>query len=75
MERFVLEVDDSVGEVYNKLDEESKRLFSQVVSLMIKKAVNDATFEDYTRLLDRMGEEVAKNGLTAEILESHLASH
>jgi hypothetical protein len=74
MERIVLEVDDSVGKVYRGFSPESKKQFNQAVSLMVKKAVNDATFAEYSKLLDDNGNAAVKNGLTPEILEALLAS-
>ena len=74
MERIELEVDDTVGKIYRSFSLESKRQFSQAISVMLKKAVNDATFADYSRLLDEAGSEAIKNGLTPEILEALLAS-
>ena len=38
---------------------------------MLKKAVNDATFAEYSKLLDDTGNEAIKNGLTPEILEAY----
>ena len=75
MERIVLEVDDNVGKVYKNFSPESKQQFNEAVSLMIKKAVNDATFADYSKLLDDAGAEAVKNGLTPEVLEALLASN
>lgn len=75
MERIVLEVDDTVGKIYQALSAESKVQFNQTVSLMVKKAVNDATFAEYTKLLDETGSEAVKNGLTPELLEALLASN
>lgn len=74
MERIILEVDDTVGKIYRSLSPESKQQFNQAVSLMVKKAVNDATFSEYSKLLDDTGNEAIKNGLTPEILEALLAS-
>ena len=74
MERIVLEVDDTVGKIYRGFSAKSKKQFNQTVSLMVKKAVNDATFAEYSKLLDDTGNEAVKNGLTPEILESLLAS-
>jgi len=74
MERIILEVDDTVGKIYQGFSEESKQQFNQAVSLMVKKAVNDATFAEYSKLLDETGNEAIKNGLTPELLESLLAS-
>ena len=50
------------------------RRFNQTVSLMVKKAVNDTTFAEYTKLLDDAGNEAIRNGLTPEILEALLES-
>lgn len=74
MERIVLEVDDTVGKIYNGMNNESKQRFNQTISLMVKKAVNDATFADYSKLLDDTGSEAVKNGLTLELLATLLAS-
>jgi len=75
MERIVLEVDDTVGKIYRNLSNESKQQFNQTISLMVKKTVNDATFADYSKLLDEVGNEAVKNGLTPEILEVLLAAN
>lgn len=75
MERIILEVDDTVGKIYRRLSPESKQQFNQTVSLMVKKAVNDATFAEYTKLLDETGSEAVKNGLTPELLEALLAAN
>jgi len=75
MERIVLEVDDTVGKIYKGFSEESKQQFNQTVSLMVKKAVNDATFAEYSKLLDETGNEAVKNGHTPELLEALLASN
>jgi hypothetical protein len=75
MERIILEVDDTVGKIYRGLSAESKQQFNQTVSLMVKKAVNDATFAEYTKLLDETGNEAVKNGLTPELLEALLAAN
>ena len=74
MEQIILEVDDTVKKVYQNLSKESKQQLSQTVSLMLKKAMNDASFADYTKLLDDTGNEALKKGLTPEILEALLAS-
>jgi hypothetical protein len=73
MERIVLEVDDTVGKIYRGMSQESKQQFNQTVSLMVKKAVNDVTFAEYSKLLDDTGNEAVRNGLTPEILEALLA--
>ena len=74
MDRIVLEVDDTVGKIYRNFSAESKRQFNQTISLMVKKAVNDATFSEYSKLLDDVGDEAVKNGLTSELLAELLAS-
>jgi hypothetical protein len=75
MDRIILEVDDTVGKIYRGISQESKEQFNQTVSLMVKKAANDATFSEYSKLLDETGAEAVKNGLTPEILEALLASN
>ena len=74
MTQIVLNVDDTVGKIYSSFSEESKQQFSQTVSLMVKKAINDETFAEYSRLLDEIGNTAIKNGLTPEILEDLLAA-
>jgi hypothetical protein len=75
MELITLEVDDAVGKVHRSFSTKSKQQFNQVVSLMVKKAVNDATFADYTKFLDDAGNEAVRNGLTPEILKGLLSSN
>ncbi|RKR81362.1 hypothetical protein BDD43_1508 [Mucilaginibacter gracilis] len=75
MERIVLEVDDTVGKIYQSFSKESKQQLSQTISMMVKKMVNDATFADYAKLLDNIGDEALKNGLTPEVLEELLANN
>ena len=72
MERIVLEVDESVGKVYRQFSPQSKKQFNQAVSLMLKKAANDATFSNYMTFLDSIGNKAIANGLTPEILEALL---
>ena len=67
-------MDDSVGKIYRGFSQESKQQFNQTISLMLKKAVNDATFPEYLKLLDEIGNEAIKNGLTPDILEALLAA-
>lgn len=74
MERIVLEVDDTVGKIYTNFSPAGKLRFNQTISLMLKKAVNDATFAEYSKLLDDIGNEALKNGLTPDVLEALLAS-
>jgi hypothetical protein len=74
MEKIVLEVDDTVGKIYKSFSSASKLRFNETISLMLKKAVNDATFAEYSKLLDDVGNEALKNGLTPDVLEALLAS-
>ncbi len=74
MERIVLEVDETVGKIYRGFSETSKRQFNQAVSILLKKAANDALFMEYSKLLDDNGNEAIKNGLTPEILNGLLAA-
>lgn len=74
MERIVLEVDDSTGKIYRNFPPESKQQFNQVVSLMLKKAVNDISLPDYKKKIDEIGFKAVAAGLTPEILEELLRS-
>lgn len=74
MDRIVLEVDDSTGKIYRNFPPESKQQFNQVVSLMLKKAVNDISLPDYKKKLDEIGFNAVAAGLTPEILEKLLRS-
>lgn len=74
MDRIVLEVDDSTGKIYRNFPPESKRQFNQVVSLMLKKAVNDMSLADYKKNLDETGFKAVAAGLTPEILDELLRS-
>ncbi len=55
MDRIVLEVDDSTGKIYRNFSPESKQQFNPVVSLMLKKAINDKSLPDYKKKLDEIG--------------------
>jgi hypothetical protein len=69
MDRIVLEVDDRAGRVYRNFSPESKQQFNQVVSLLLKKAVNNKSLPDYKKKLDEIGFKAVAAGLTPEILE------
>jgi hypothetical protein len=74
MDRIVLEVDDSTGRIYRNFPPESKQQFNQVVSLLLKKAVNDMSLPGYKKNLDEMGFKAVVAGLTPEILDELLRS-
>ena len=75
MDRIVLEVDDSTGRIYRNFSPESKQQFNQVVSLMLKKAINDKSLPDYKKKLDEIGFKAVAAGLTPEILAELLKSN
>ena len=74
MDRIVLEVDDSTAKIYRNFPPESKLQFNQVVSLMLKKAINDTSLPDYKKSLDDIGFKAVAAGLTPEILAELLKS-
>ena len=74
MDRIVLEVDDSTGRIYRNFSPESKLQFNQVVSLMLKKAVNDKSLPEYKKQLVEIGFKAVAAGLTPEILEKLVKS-
>jgi hypothetical protein len=71
MERIVLEVDESAGEVYYGLSTATKRVFGQWIGLVLKKAANDGCHHSYLKLLDKTGGKAIKNCLTPEILDDY----
>lgn len=75
MDRIVLEVDDSTAKIYRNFPPESKQQFNQVVSLMLKKAINDNSLSNYKKELDDVGFKAIAAGLTPEILEELLKSN
>ncbi len=68
----MLEVDDATGKAYQKFSPENKQQFNQLVSIMLKKAINAESAVDYKNFLDEIGAEAEKNGLTPEILNDLL---
>lgn len=68
-------MDDSTGKIYRNFSPESKQQFNQVISLMLKKAVNDKSLPEYKKNLDEMGFKAVAAGLTPEILEELLKSN
>lgn len=75
MERIVLEVDDATGKIYRNFSPENRKKFNQAVSLVLKKAINDASSHDYNDMLNLVGNEAVSNGLTPEILHELLYSN
>ncbi len=75
MDRIVLEVDDSTAKIYRNFPPESKRQFNQVVSLLLKKAINDIFLPDYKKALDELGLKAVASGLTPEILAELLKTN
>lgn len=74
MDRIVIEVDDTVGKAYRNFSPKSKKQFSRAVSILLKKASNDSTQTDYKKMLDEIGREASKNGLTSDTLNELLSS-
>lgn len=77
MERIVpiaigIQVDDSSGKIYHQLSNDKQQQISDAVSLLLKKAANDATAVEYRKMLDEFGNKAVANGLTPEILEALL---
>ncbi len=68
MERIVLEVDDATGKAYQGFSIEAKNEFNRVISLFLKKAINDADTDNYKKFLDEIGRKAEGNGLTSEKL-------
>ena len=75
MEKIVIEVDDATSKAYHKFTAKTKEEFNRLVSLFLKKAINDAGSVDYRKMLDDMGRTAASNGLTPAILNELLHTH
>lgn len=75
MERIVLEVDEPTGKAYQNFSIETKQKFNRVISLFLKKVINDASSADYKKMMDDIGNTATKNGLTPEILNELLYSN
>ena len=74
MERIVLEVDDATGKAYQKFSTKAKGEFNRIISLFLKKAINDADADNYKKFLDEIGREAEKNGLTPKKLAELLSA-
>jgi Holliday junction resolvase-like predicted endonuclease len=68
MERIVIEVDDNVAKAFRNVEKAKQKIINDTINLWLKKATNDLSYEKYSRLLDALSDEAAKNGLTPEIL-------
>lgn len=75
MERIVLEVDEQASKAYNSLGQEKQQQLLEAVSILLKKATNDATADEYRKLLDEFGGVAVRNGLTQEVLDGLLSKH
>jgi hypothetical protein len=75
MQRIIIEVDDAVGKAYKEFSPEGKKQFNLAISLLLKKVANQNTHSDYRKLLDDIGNEAIKNGLTTEILDELLKAN
>ena len=72
MSRIIIEVDDRVAKAFQNANPERKKQVNDIINMWLKKAINDATSDDYKKTLDEMSDEAEKNGLTPEILEQLL---
>ncbi len=72
MERIVIQVDERAGKIFRKLSFDKQQQISDVVSMWLKRAANDATAADYRKQLDEFGSKAIANGLTPEILDELL---
>ncbi len=75
MERIVLEVDEQAGKAYQSLSLAKQRQLLEAVSMLLKKAANDATDAAYKKELDQFGNTALQNGLTEDILNALLKEH
>lgn len=72
MERIVIQVDEGIGKIYHQLSVDRQLQIAEAISLLLKKAANDATEKNYQVLLNEFGQQAIANGLTPEILNNLL---
>ncbi len=68
MERIVIEVDEATASKWNAATEKTKTSTSKKINEILKYALNKDE-QDMLRLLNKIGEEAAANGLTPEIFQ------
>lgn len=71
----MINVDESTGKIYRQLSADKQLQLSEAISLLLKKAANDATETNYGRLLDEFGKQAIANGLTPELLDELLKTN
>ncbi len=72
MDRIVLEVDNATAMAYRNISLDARLRIARAIGLFLKKAMNDTTSSDYQKMLNEMGDEATKNGLTPEALNELL---
>ena len=72
MERIVIEVDDATAKTWRHSSQKLKEDVTSTVNLIIKKALERKSADDFWQLVDETRKEAAANGLTEEILNELL---
>jgi Mg/Co/Ni transporter MgtE len=75
MERIIIEVDDQARKIFEGLSAARQRKIMEAISMLLKKAANDATADEYRKLLDDFGNEAVQCGLTQAELDRILNEH
>ena len=68
----MIQVDEGAGKIYRQLGTEKQLQIAETLTLLLKKAANDATEVAYRTLLDEFGKQAVANGLSPEILDELL---
>lgn len=68
MERIVIEVDDATAKNWNSATEQTKTLTSKKINEILRYALNKDK-QDMFRLLDKIRNRAAANGLTPEVFQ------
>jgi hypothetical protein len=68
MRVLALPVDDSVAENYNSAEPQEKTVINTAVNLLLTNFLKKKQDADLFNIMDELGEEAAKNGLTVEKL-------
>jgi hypothetical protein len=72
MERIVLEVDDNVAKAWNAASFKLKKEIGDIMNKQIATIIDKKEDKDILQFLNELREEMAKKGLTQEILDDIL---
>lgn len=66
-----IQINNQVAQAYRAVSPESRERFQKLIALLVQE-FTESTPRSLLSLMDEMGQEATKNGLTEELLESLL---